>query len=457
MAEQQITPQGQERPVLQELKCPTCGSPVKQHIPDAQTLVCTHCHSHLNIGGMDGVTASRGVKLPHPRVPVEIGQKVTLNGVQYFVMGRVMYQGWEPDDPEDHWTWNEWLLGANDGRMVWMSHDTEDGFMLFNKLRSREAFDPQNSATIPVGGGKNARVEERYPAKILGAEGELSWRATRGDRLYMVEGSGDGKSYSVQVTPNELEIYEGEPLSQQAAAVAFGEEAMQKFKVQTGQQSGGLGRMIGIVCIAFAIAAAIIGFGASGTGQMMLSQQVTLSSAQPAVSIPIDFVQTQRPVMVQMSVVGSIPENSFADVDMSVVAPNEVESLIVSEEFWHETGVDEGEFWREQDLNGSGEFVPFLAGMHDIELELGTEPPEQLTRVSSVTMQVDVISGRMSPNFLFGYAVIVAVIGLFLTFRGGGSGGMGCGLFIFLAIGGVILLASFGGSLDWLTMIFDAF
>lgn len=452
MATAQTSPAGQERPVLQELKCPTCGASVRQHIPDAQTLVCTHCHSHIIVGGEEGATATRGVKLPHPRVPVEVGQKITLNDTSYFVMGRVMYQGWEPDDPSDHWTWNEWLIGANDGRMIWMSHDDEDGFMLFNKLRIREAFDPQSASTIPVGGGKTARIEERYPAKILGAEGELTWRAQRGDRLYMIEGSGEGKSYSVQATPNELEVYEGMPLSASAVAAAFGADAMAKVRGVGAEAGGGFGRVIGVICIAFAIAAVIIGFGASSTGQNILSQQVTLTNVQPIVSIPIDFQQVQRPVMVQMKVISPIPENTFADVDMSVVAPNEVEALIVSEEFWHETGVDEGEFWREQDLDGSGEFVPFLVGQHEIELELGSEPPEQLVRVSDVTMQVDVVAGHISANFLFIYAGIVGIVGVFLFFRGGGAG---WGLLVILGIGAVLLFVLFSGGADWLGVVFD--
>ena len=309
--------------------------------------------------------------------------------------------------------------------------------MLYNKLRIREAFDPRSDISIPLGNGKQARVSERYPAKILGAEGELTWKANRDDQLFMVEGAGDGKKYSIQVTPNELEIYEGVSLKPAEVREAFGGQAwLDAAKREQTPKNAGMTKVIGILCLTFALAAGIIGFGANSTGDLMTSQTLQVSQANPLAGFSIEFTQPERPVMLKMTVQSTLPENTFADLDLIVVSPNEVETIVSFEEFWNETGIDEGVAWRESDLDDSEAFVPFLAGTHQIQVELGNEPTTQLARVNDVSVKIDVYSNHLSPNILFGYAAIVGIIGLMLMMRSGGFNPR----VIFMLISGAVLL-----------------
>jgi ribosomal protein S27E len=392
------------RPVLRELKCPQCGASVPQFSADAQTLACPRCHATLN-EDMEGIKAARGVKLPNARVPIKVGQKLTFEGVAYFVLGRVLYQGWDPDDSSDHWSWNEWQLGSSDGRLVWLAHD-EHGLSIFNKMRIREPFDAQGDASVPVGNGQRAMVTERYPAKIVGVEGELSWKAGRGDKLMMVEAKQGVKSYSVQVSPEELEVYSGQVLSKEAITAALGEDAAKEMFPPFFT----LGVIVATVCILFACVSGLLGLVVSGSGEAFTTQTVTVNRGQES-EFPVTFATAGRPVIVDVSINTPLAENTFADVDISITAPNEVETYIVLQEFWHETGVDEGEFWREQQLSGSDTFVPAMTGDHTVTVAL-----DEGSQLESATVQIGLKINHISPTFLWGYAIIVAIIGGIIFF-----------------------------------------
>ncbi|MEM6282964.1 MAG: hypothetical protein AAF787_12270, partial [Chloroflexota bacterium] len=78
------------RTVLKELKCPNCGTALSQYTPGAQTLVCHNCGSYVAVGAGDPEVTGKTRKLPAPAVPVEIGKTITVEGVDYLVMGRVV-------------------------------------------------------------------------------------------------------------------------------------------------------------------------------------------------------------------------------------------------------------------------------------------------------------------------------------------------------------------------------
>jgi len=344
-------------------------------------------------------------KMSAPPVPIEIGKTFTLENTSYFVMGRVMYEGW---DDEDRWKWNEWMLGSSDGRLLWLSYD-ENGFTLFKKMRMKEPFNAQSGDAIPIGNGRNVRVHERYPAKIIGAEGELTWRASTDERLYMVEGAGHGKRYSVQQTAEELEIHEGDPVAQEAIAQAFQDEAWLK-RIKQQLAGRGLWRNVGIACIFFALLG-LVGVGLTNSmGENMTTQTITLSRANPIAQIPIEFNQANRPARIRVNAETSLPENTAADVEAGIVSPDGTENYLFTLELWHETGSDDEGFWREVRDSANNMFVPKQAGAHTLELELGE------SQLDSMSVEINVRRNVMSSTWLLIYTGVIGVVGIILIF-----------------------------------------
>jgi hypothetical protein len=396
-------------PVLKQLGCPNCGSPLPQYNPSSQTLICAKCNSYVTIG-MEGATVNgQGAQIPPPPFPIRLGQKATLGDTTYFVLGRVLYEGW---DDEDRWHWTEWLLGAADGRIAWLSFDKEDGFVLFSKMRIREAFNPDTDRAIPIGDGKKAYVKERYPAKIRAAEGELTWKAAAGQNLQMIEGIAPGKHYSIQRTSQELEMYEGKALGASDVASAFGDSTWVK-QIQASSSRKGVYSLLGVMCLFFGALGLGFGFVASRTGDRTVSVNVSVDKAKPPIVVPVTFDQPGRPAVVKIWLQSNLPANTFADIDVDIISPDGSETFLFDHDFWHETGRDEDGVWTEKDTFGTDTFVPTQKGEHKMEFTLG-----ETQGVNTATLKVEILKNHVMPGWLLGYGALIGVIGIGLMLSG---------------------------------------
>lgn len=371
-------------------------------------MICSACSSYIAVGGEAPAVTGKGRKLHPPKVPIAIGQTAKIGDTQFFVMGRVVYTGW---DDEDRWTWDEWLLGGSDGRLLWLSLD-ENGFTLYRKLRRIESFEPQRSRSIPIGDGKSALVHERYPARIDGAEGELTWRATPGEKLYMVEGAGQGKRYSVQASDQELELHEGVPMTEVEMAAAFGNKQWLQ-KVESEASTASTMVTVGVICLVFALFAGVVGLVMNSSGERVLDQTVSIGAFEEAEAVlPIDFDQINRPAIVTVNLVGGLPENTGFDLDISIKSPNEIETFLFLKEFWHETGYDDEGFWRESAYSVSDMFVPTVPGRHEIIFTM----EDTMLGFNEFQLEVSVVRNHVTPMWYLVYAVIIASVGLFVFY-----------------------------------------
>ncbi len=394
-------------PVLKALTCPSCGATLSQFTPTAQTIVCQSCHDHVALGGEALSILGAGQRLPAPPVPIRLGQILKLAEGTFFVLGRVLYEG---RDDEDTWQWTEWLLGANDGRLLWLSYSREEGFVLFRKMRLRER--PSGRA-IPIGEGKTAPISERYPARIIGAEGELTFRAAAGDRLIMIEGAANGKKYSVQQTLSEIEAYEGTPISSRAIAEALGDAEWLK-RLERSDNRAELLSAIGLFALVFAALALIMFAVTSDSGELMSKRTLVLSTAQREVRFPIQLIANGRPIQISLQLRSDLPSGTFANVEVSVIAPNQVETFIFEKTFYYETGYDEDGYWSERDSSGSAVFVVDQSGRHEIELNFSESSPSITGMTVEVTLRRNVI---LSTPFLI-YAIGVGALGVTLMIAG---------------------------------------
>lgn len=401
------------RSPLKRLECPNCSKPIDQFNATTQAVICPACGAMVAIGTGDPELLEKGGgRIPPSPVPIKLGDKANIANTEFVVLGRVVYRGW---DDEDSWTWHEWLLGGSDGRMVWMSLD-ENGFALFQKMRFRSAFNAQTDFQLDIGDGKHAFIHERYPAQIIGAEGELTWRAKRGDRLYMAEGAGGSKQYSIQQTPEELEVYEGKGIAEKTIAEAFGNQQWLTNMTKTANRKSTV-RAIAVACLIFAIVSIIAAIGVSTTGEQLEPHFMTLSTSNPSQSFVVNFDKANRPAVIGINLrSGSLPANTSLDLDVNITAPDEKTYFLFTQELWHETGSDEDGPWTETQYRTSDMFVPLLTGDHKIQVDFDLENP-----VSSADIEVTVRRNHIMPTWFIIYAAVTGIIGFALLFFGGKS------------------------------------
>jgi hypothetical protein len=389
--------------VLSQLSCPQCGAPLDIRNASTQAVVCARCQAYVAIGAESASVLASGKNFT-PGTPIKIGSTGILNGTRFFVLGHVQYEGWDPKDLSDRWKWDEYLLGGEDGRLLWLSHD-ENGFGLYTKQRLTGEFSIRTSSSIPTRDGKKIAVHERYPAKIVGARGELTWQARPGDTLYMAEGAGGGKRYSVQQSDDELEIYEGAPLDTLTVAKAFGDEAWIK-RVKGSKARKQFAGLVARLCIIFAVIGILMAIFFEGGGEQILRESFEVSEAVDTFSYTIHLDQSNRPAIVSLETV-PLPVNTYAGFDVNVTSPNGVITELFETVMWREIGSDSDGPWDESEYQISNMFVPTVTGEHTLEIVMDEESTAPLPLQVTLTVR----RNHITPLWLVVYAVVVGVIG----------------------------------------------
>ncbi|MCL4253089.1 MAG: DUF4178 domain-containing protein [Anaerolineae bacterium] len=403
------------------LKCPKCGGDLTRHLPTVTFMVCPKCGSSITLSEEELNVVAKKVHFPPSVVPIQVGQVLTLREVKYFVLGRVLYEGWDDDES---WQWTEWLLGARDGQLRWLSYSPDEGFVLFQKARIRGEFDPFKAAQIPIGNGEHFWVKERYLAKIVASEGELTFRAVPNNRLMVVEGVHQSTYYSLQRTADELELYSGDGVMTDEIVSALGDDKWVKKAKRSSrvEKHVGFARVFGvsgILAFGIALLAFMLWMGAYNSGEVITTQDVNISPEFPSAIIIANFDQANRPAAIQMDLMHGMPVNTYAEVEVNVIAPLDeeadtyVETFIYEKEFWHEEGVEDGEYWNERDYSASGRFVPTSIGEHEIEILLGEQ-----TIFSNTVVRVTVYRNQMIHEYYLAFAVGVGILGIILMSLG---------------------------------------
>lgn len=396
--------------VLNKLECPNCGSSLEQHNPNAQTIVCPACSSYVAIGGGQPEVTGKSSRIPPAPKPIKPGMTATINGTEYFVMGRVVYTGWDPAEPSERWMWNEWLLGGTDGRLLWLSYD-EKGFTLYHKMRFRGQFNPRTDHALPLGENTRALIRERYPAKIDGAEGELTWRAKENEQLYVAEGAGQGKRYSIQKNERELEIHEGKAFSEVDIAQAFGDSAWVQQAEKEQKAAGGVATraLIGLVCIVFAMMAFVSGTVAAETGSVMQTESVQLSPGNNVLQIPVNISQTRRPHIVELDVTEAPAGTSNRTITMStdIIDPTGQQRRVFSQTM---ALTSSGSTFSDE---VEGKFVPYRSGAHQLQLNMSAA-----SDIPMVNFAVTIRESHITSTWFNVYAVVIGLLGGYLLITG---------------------------------------
>lgn len=387
---------------LKQLSCPNCGQALEQRLESAKTIVCPSCDNHISVGKEEAEVLSGGSKLPAPAVPVYIGDTATIDGEEYFVLGRVVYRGWEPDDPSDRWHWTEWLLGAPSGKMVWLSFYSETGFTIYERMRIRKPFDAETDRRIPVGRGEESfAVDARYPARIIGAEGELTFEAKTGERLLVVEGQLNGKSYSIQKTPTELEMYEGDMKTPHEIADAFQRpeiiDAVKGGLSPATTRRGYVWLAVAALGLLMSLGSCVLSGAAGNSGNIIAQQPVNLNSERRAIAFPV-AVNSTRPARLELASTSS----SQMVVDVTVKRPNNQNLVVLTHDF------------RGGDNDASIEFVPRETGQHNIEVGFD----QSITTPSQFQARVEVYTNALNPNCFVSYACIGGILAIFMLLYG---------------------------------------
>lgn len=281
---------------IDHLQCPNCGGQIEVH-PDrgSKSAVCSHCGSVLDLTSRQLDILGQVKPRFKPRQDIYPGAEATIEGERHVVIGWLRYKGW---DDEETWTWDEWQLVSDSGVARYLSHSSDEGFLLQTPIRPTPKV---TSRGIELPGGR-VGFREVSPSKITGMAGELTWRPRLDETLQVGEARKGATYYSAELTADEVEVVAGRQMPPIEVWKALGRtdlvEALEK-KAGRGRarrrSAAAMAKLFGLAFLAF------LAIGIWVVPQMGGTVSQTSATYQsPAVALP--EARTEREIVLHDTV-----------------------------------------------------------------------------------------------------------------------------------------------------------
>ncbi len=204
---------------IYSIKCTNCSAPLNlMGGGRVQTITCAYCKSVLDLNDNYKVLSNFKSYKEKNKLPFEIGMKGVLKTIEYTIIGRVTYREVEPPFSE----WSDFLLFSPLYGYAYLTY--EEGHLIYSR-RDRyfpniEWKDISKKYLIHV---KDEKFEpyDHYSAKVVYAEGELTWIAKKGDNTSFIDLINSPFGISAEKSKDEIEFYKTEYLEASIVYDAF--------------------------------------------------------------------------------------------------------------------------------------------------------------------------------------------------------------------------------------------
>lgn len=361
---------GANKPKLKSLKCTQCGGTISvRGGHNVRTIVCEYCGACLD-SKKEFAVLHRFINQKRPFLPLKIGARGKLKGVEFTVIGVLQYE--QREDGEIY-RWLEYLMFSYTHGYVYLCY--EDGhWVLMHEVKDL----PETSVEIvmPLKSkfevrGHSFKVFECASAKLSFVEGELTWQARQNETIRYLDAICPPYLYSIESRAAEIEYFWGEYLSHAEVSEAFKIECIkpssvfscQPFSCSPTYKSLAHGAMIASVI------ALLMYFMVTSSGTYVSGH--TLGDAVFKDSDTTnEFVIDSPGALYSANVRVSGLNNSWAFLELRIINAAETEefcAMPAEVSYYH--GVEGGESWSEGSRDETLYFRVPEAGSYKIDIE----------------------------------------------------------------------------------------
>ncbi|OUD12536.1 DUF4178 domain-containing protein [Thioflexithrix psekupsensis] len=195
-------------PQLKQINCTQCGAPLTLlggH--QVHSRVCEYCGAVLDTQENYAVVAQyQEMQEKMPNLPLKIGMKGLLRGVEFTIIGFIEYAYRERNEPEEYWV--SYQLYSPTHGYVWLTWEY--------KRPKRYEFSRRVRSWNP----NYERIKEEYTAEVTFIAGELTWIAKLGDTSTL--GQTYDPNISMERNQDEVEYYHNHFFNADTIHRAFG-------------------------------------------------------------------------------------------------------------------------------------------------------------------------------------------------------------------------------------------
>ncbi|HOP64291.1 MAG TPA: DUF4178 domain-containing protein [Spirochaetota bacterium] len=412
---------GENREELQALKCPSCGGDLVKSsytyydddeeenvtVPLARCVQCNseydqHTQEYYQVFA-DDLTYDKDTTL------FKLGIKGNFKGVEYEIIGRLRYQD---EDEYEKATWDEWVAISGEGTFHYFVE--EEGRIYSYTEYIPNTIDMESSSGYIEFDGRKISKSEGYYARIVLAEGELSWKPEIGEAILCYDFKNSGNHYTIEQSEDEVSITRGERITHGEIIEAFDLEGYREIYNKTIKKRGEFAWKSRLYLLGLCISLAVSlyscfsstpvrgimntkqvltnnAFLQDAEGKMYTSQvlygpfEIDKGNALYDIGFRVDesvqnFNLEWQSVRMMLISEKRLQDTVKSDINNPAVLkdlfeeidalPDPVESYVITGDFWDEDGRDSDGYWHEADISFSSDFVLDEAGKYFVYLEL---------------------------------------------------------------------------------------
>ena len=201
-----------------QFACPHCGATVEPRFAESKSITCPSCKSLIDLAqGLGGEL--RHAEQDEPVEPlIPLGSTGRLQGVEWQVVGYQHRLGTEPDDPDEHFGWDEYLL-YNARRGFVFLVDTTEGWSVVKPTTGAPTVSRDMATASYL--GTRYRQLYAYKAQVTFVEGEFYWPVERGQLTFNRDYAAGDKLLALEENRQERTWSVGGKIAADQVAEAF--------------------------------------------------------------------------------------------------------------------------------------------------------------------------------------------------------------------------------------------
>jgi hypothetical protein len=201
-----------------QFSCPNCGAPVEVTLAGSKSITCRSCNSIIDLTQGTGAALKHAIQDDPVSPLIALGTVGQLVGAQWQVVGFQHRMGYEPDDPDEHFGWDEYLL-YNQKRGFTFLVDAEDGWSLVKPVTGAPIFKTGSDSASYL--KTTYQLQSSYRAETSYVAGEFYWQVERGQKTFNRDFASGSALLSQEEAPNEITWSSGSKLDGDLVAKAF--------------------------------------------------------------------------------------------------------------------------------------------------------------------------------------------------------------------------------------------
>ncbi|HSV80678.1 MAG TPA: DUF4178 domain-containing protein [Ramlibacter sp.] len=201
--------------------CPHCGAPVQVQLEGSKSITCRACNALIDLRQGLGGELAHALQDEPVRPLIPLGASGQLQGVQWQVVGYQHRLGTEPDDPDEHFGWDEYLL-YNRKRGFTFLVDATDGWSIVKPVTGAPTLSSDLERASYL--GTSYQRQSSYKARTTYVAGEFYWPVERGQRTFNRDYAKGKQLLAMEETPHEVTWSFGSQVDADTVARAFGLE-----------------------------------------------------------------------------------------------------------------------------------------------------------------------------------------------------------------------------------------